>query len=188
MENKNRYQRLIMHESLDGIEEKDIGVINDLKLKKPVIYIFISNAFVAECNMRGCVVQPGDDKMPPIAYVTTDFAKSLQKNNNAAWFSIWHEAGHIVRKHIDGKVNQEQIRKERAQAILTGKVVKEEREADEFATSIIGRKNAIKALQTLQKERRDFDVARGLERDPYSQMAYNEYEYRIKAVKALSLK
>jgi len=182
MENKERYQLCLTREPLDGFETRSIGVVNDLETGKPVLYIVIANRLLADCKMRECMTVLGDEYQPTAACFSTELAKKLQKQRLVALFSLWHEVGHVVHKHLENKTSQEQIREERLEALKKGNACKDELEADAFAASIIGTRRAINALKRCQRERREEEKRRGVDNSPNAAIAYVEFEYRIRTL------
>lgn len=183
MENKERYQLYLRKEPItDDMENIDIGMVEDKQTGKPVLYIVIANQYLAECRMRECMTILGDEQQPTAACFSTDLARRLQKHQGLALFSLWHEVGHVIHKHMENKASQEQIREERLAALMNGNACKDELEADAFAASIIGTKRAVNAIKRMQRERREEEKRRGVSNSPNAAIAYVEFEYRIRAL------
>lgn len=178
-----RYINEITQENIRDMEGYQIGRIIDVEKYKTVAIIVVDGVLLKESNMRDIAVYYGGDVELPIICVTEKFARKLQRNNYVACFSVFHELGHIVLKHDSNKESQEQIRRERCKAILAGSASEDEKAADAFSASIIGKELALKALKRLQVARNKYDCENGYDGTPNSIMAFLEYHARIEALR-----
>lgn len=136
------------------IEPDDIIVIDDTELHvsyNPYYHLFI--------NRLGCIAV--------IINGTTEVvidAQFRKMSNNTQYAILCHEMGHRKNNHIVGITYMF----DRIKAVIGGKVLSMELEADAYAVSIMGKVNVINALRELAA------YSHGLSR--------KEFIYRIKAI------
>lgn len=163
---------------------KDVGKIVKKEGRKTVAYIVLNDKMIEERNFRRIAVQRSEEYN--IIYVNEEELKDLQTEEDINLFPLLHEIGHIHYSHTDAGKNQNDIRRERRNAILEGTVERIEKEADAFAAKYIGLENAVLALQKLKTERMMFDLKRNKQNSPLAKLSLKEYDNRIAIIESLT--
>lgn len=156
------------------------------KINDYVMVIVVDTAYVKEKNMREVFVELPTEKQG-LCYmvVTKKFAFKLQTKKSESIFIVYHELGHICCGFSENFTSQDDIKNARINAIKNGSVMKDELNADAFATQYIGKEKAIRALELLKNERIKFDKIHGFLNAPMSKLAVQEYCNRIIAIEKL---
>ena len=94
---------------------------------------------------------------------------------------VLHEYGHYLNGDLDAtnRTNQE-IQEERMRCIIEGRVMDEEKKADEFAALHVGKSTFMSTMNYLIRKRRE-------RADRDMQLAIREFELRKKAVRDMFL-
>lgn len=110
-------------------------------------------------------------------YLSNAYIKLLLEKEYAL-AGIWHEIGHIHHEHLNLDITQEEISRGRYQAIENNQVYFQEREADAFATKIVGKNRMIQFLQFCKNNRLKYN-------DANSGLAIKEFDLRINQIKRI---
>ncbi len=162
-----------------------IGKIENKENHCIVAVFYLDDEWVKEANFRSMFVTYDSPKKLYIICLNQSQLKEFQSDNSVAYFSLFHELGHIHYKHLLKKMNksQDQIRKERKNAIIMGSVENDELEADAFATEYVGEQVAVMALQRMKEDRKQRDIINNCQSGENAVLSLKEYDYRIAAIK-----
>lgn len=166
-------------------QKQVIGEIENRHTQETIAVILLDDDSVEQSKFRSMFVTYNSKFKVFVICINQKQLKDFQSENGISYFGLFHELGHIHYGHVFKNKNrtQDEIRRERIEAILMGKVVKDELEADAFAAEYVGNLTAVLALQKMREDRRMRDIQANCQNGRNAVLALKEYDYRIIAIK-----
>lgn len=119
--------------------------------EKLIVEIVWDNEFVINERSTLVVTTTKNENSTPVIYVANRYVSLLSEKEYAST-GLWHEIGHIHCGHCDLDLDQEELRRGRYEALLSGGVYYQEMEADSFATRAVGKNRMITVSSILQSK------------------------------------
>lgn len=168
-------------------QDSIIGEFKKVKDKEFKCYIILNDHRVYDQNMREAFVtaEVEDGRVNYAIYLTEAVLKKIQSGKTEHRFLVFHELGHIHSKHMITSFSGTDHSVARYRAIENGTVIKEEREADEFAVNHIGKNAAIRFIDNAIRERKEYNESLTNPQSPQNLAAVKELELRKKFIKNL---
>lgn len=162
-----------------------IGEIVNRHTQETIAVVLLDDESVERSKFRSMFITYNRKNKVFVICINQKQLKDFQTENGISYFGLFHELGHIHYGHVFKNKNrtQDEIRRERIEAILMGKVVKDELEADAFAAEYVGNLTAVLALQKMREDRRMRDIQANCQNGRNAVLALKEYDYRIIAIK-----
>ena len=149
--------------------------------EKLIIDIVWDNEFVINERSTLIVTTTKNENFAPVIYVADRYVNLLSEKEYALT-GLWHEIGHIHCGHCDLDLDPEVMRRGRYEAIFTGSVYYQEKEADSFAMKCVGKNRMIQFFQYCKANR-----IKAKDTDANFQLAVEEFNNRISIIKKIKL-
>lgn len=170
----------IDNEFYEGDKEVEIGKVIDVETDEDVLYINYDKHIYDKEGYHMCPLRYKNESEEFIVVKVDDLHRNcLFEQPNVFLTMVLHEYGHIINGDLDKTgLTNETIQNDRLRCILEGKIQEEERKADAFAISHVGKNTFMRTMDYMIKKRRERN-----DRDMH--FAIQEFELRKKAAKKL---
>ena len=138
--------------------------------------IIMNTNEVQKAGFSECSTTMFPDKA--VIYVTVPMMVALRENDDIALFNLYRELGHIECGHFDVPEEFSEMTEEEQADLM----MKQEFEADSFASEFLGKEEAISVLKQLLKLRAQVDRELNLNGTPSSIKQMRNYRARISAL------
>ena len=163
------------------VEPIEIARISSGTKRKVIMRVYYDKHTYDKYNLHFCVRTANDEEFGKIPYVYVDdeHKACLYDKPNVFYALLLHELGHFMNKDSEKApkgLTSDDIRHQRHDLILQGKVQECELNADAFAVAIVGKNTMLRALDYMINKRRLRTE------DPGKEIAIKEFQLRKRAI------